>query len=133
MSDEERKRKNDEPLVTPKRKRKEAKEDALLEKAIRCMETGISKIVTTKHDSDKIFAEFIASELRSIEDNQVKRMLKWKIQNVLYGSDFNTPLSWCPPNTFNYPYQRAPSFSSPTSSIRSQDLTDGESSNVHVL
>ena len=127
MSDEERKRKNDEPLVTPKTKRKEAKEDALLEKSIGCMETGISKIVTTKHDSEEIFAQFVASELRSIEDNQVKRM---KIQNALYGADFNTPLSWCPPHTFNYPYQRAPSFSSPKSSIRSQDLTDGESSNV---
>ena len=58
-------------------------------------------------DDDDMFAQFVASELRSIEDTKLKRLTKWKIQSVLFGAlnSFSTvpqPLTasavpWDPP------------------------------------
>ena len=52
--------------------RREAQEDILLQKAVSCMETATRRNVKEKDDDD-IFAQFIASELRSIEDTIVRR------------------------------------------------------------
>ena len=41
-------------------------------------------------DEDEIFAQFIASELRSIEDNKLKHSIKLKIPSLLYGAEHLT-------------------------------------------
>ena len=50
---------------TKKRKR-EAQEDLLLEKAISCLEKGRND--SKDRDTDQVFADFIASELQEIKD-----------------------------------------------------------------
>ena len=43
-----------------------------------------------KSDDDDIFAQYIATELRSIEDTHVKRTVKWKIQSLIFSAHSST-------------------------------------------
>lgn len=110
---------------TKKRKR-EAQEDLLLEKAISCLEKGRND--SKDRDTDQVFADFIASELQEIKDSRVKRMTKWKIQNVLYeGLNFGTTGPWPPFNQYSSPYQCG---ASPSSSVQAFSPPFIPSSNI---
>lgn len=39
---------------------------------------------TSDEDENDIFGKYIASELRSIKENKVRRWIKWSLQNLLY-------------------------------------------------
>ena len=85
--------------LTP-RKRIEAKENELLQVAIECLkEEGTKK---GSEDADELFGKFVASELRTISDEHIKRQAKWKIQFALFEvHDFlhhNQPPPW--PNAY---------------------------------
>ena len=75
--------------ATFKRKKREAQEDVLLQKAIRCMEKSTSNNDEDKdkhkEDDDEIFGRYVATELRSM-DISVKRLTKWKIQSIIFGA-----------------------------------------------
>ena len=40
--------------------------------------------VKEEEDDDHVFGRFIASELRSIDNMDLKRLVKWKIQSTIY-------------------------------------------------
>ena len=42
------------------------------------------RMVEKVKDSDDIFAQYIASEMRAISDVQAKRLAKWKIHNAIF-------------------------------------------------
>ena len=68
-----------------KRQKKEMQEDVLLQKAIACMEkTG--KVHQQKRDDDDIFGDYIASEMRAIQNVEMKRWVKFKIQSLLFSA-----------------------------------------------
>ena len=76
----------------------------LLEKAITCLEKGRND--SKEKNIDQVFADFIASELQEIKDSRVKRMTKWKIQNVLNeGLNYGTTGTWPLFNQYSSPYQ----------------------------
>lgn len=98
-----------------------------MEKAILCLENGVKgKEIEKERDADEIFAQFVASELRSIKDPNVKRLAKWNIQSVLYESgnattSTSTPGSWYPaPFPYTSPNASMLSYSS---SIATQGYT----------
>ena len=68
-----------------KRKR-EAQEVELLQKGITCMEKEGQEESRVK-DVDEVFGQFVACELRAIEDDSEKRLIKFKIHSILYGID----------------------------------------------
>ena len=39
---------------------------------------------TSDEDENDIFGKYIASKLRSIKENKVRRWIKWSVQNLLY-------------------------------------------------
>ena len=68
-----------------KRQKKEMQEDMLLQKAIACMErTG--NVHQQKRDEDDIFGDYIASEMRAIQNIEIKRWVKFKIQSLLFSA-----------------------------------------------
>ena len=77
-----------EPKVTSKRKKRETQEDLLLQKALSCMEKAEKNTAKRSDDDDDIFAQYniIASELRSIENPQAKRLIKWRIQSLIFSA-----------------------------------------------
>lgn len=75
------KRKLEQPRVQ-KRKR-EAQEVELLQKAISCMEKE-GKEESRVKDVDEVFGQFVACELRAIEDDSEKCLKKFKIHYTLW-------------------------------------------------
>lgn len=80
------------------KKRREAKENLLLEKAIVCMEQ-VDKGRDKDSDDDDLFGQFIASEIQSIRDPYIKRQLKWDIQSAIHEAhnailSRQSPASW---------------------------------------
>ena len=69
-----------------KRQRQIAKEDELLKKAITCMENASNANKASSRDADAVFGEYVASELRSIKNEHTKRVLKFRIQSMLFSS-----------------------------------------------
>ena len=73
-------------LGTPKSKRmklaREKEENKLLEEAIGVMKYAVRH--DSMRDSDAIFGEFVATELRDISDINMKRHVKFRIQTVLH-------------------------------------------------
>ena len=65
-----------------KRQKREKEEDSLLQKAMQCMEAATS--TKSSIDADKLFGDYIASELKAIEDEKVKRLLKHQIQSLIF-------------------------------------------------
>ena len=59
-----------------KRKKQADQEDLLLQKALLCMERAEEGRQGKLDDDDEIFARFIATEIRSIKDHHVKRIVK---------------------------------------------------------
>ena len=70
------------------KRQKREKEDCLLQKAVQCMEAATSNNST---DADKIFGDYIASELRAIEDQKAKRFLKHQIQSLIFSASNDYP------------------------------------------
>ena len=70
-----------------KKKKKEAQEDILLQKAIQCMERS-----DNKEDEDDIFGRYVASELRSIDNIHTKRLAKWQIQSIIFNVHSGTAI-----------------------------------------
>lgn len=100
--------------------KKENPEDILLKKAIQCMERNTDNALQ-KNDADDVFGQYIATELKGVQDINQKRIIKHRIQSVL--------LTALVPGTsdphFSYPNSSLPwqapfhSFSSPGKSWRS--------------
>ena len=63
-----------------KRQKEKQQEDTVLMKALECMERSGE----TKRDSDDIFGEYVANELKAINDDQKKRFIKFQIQSLLF-------------------------------------------------
>ena len=70
------------PKQTPTSKRLK-EEDTVLKKAISWLEKNENRS-EQKKDSDDKFGEYIAAELRSINDETYKRFIKFRIQSLLY-------------------------------------------------
>ena len=68
------------------KRRKEEQEDVVMQRAILCMEKAGGSIASKTADDDDIFAQYIATEIRSIDDAQVKRLLKWRIQSLIFNA-----------------------------------------------
>lgn len=68
-----------------KRQKKETQEDVLLQKAIACMENA-GGIDRHRRDNDDIFGEYVATEIRSIQDSKVKCWVKFQIQPLLFSA-----------------------------------------------
>ena len=111
------------------KRQKEKKEDILLKKAIECMEKSMSEgTKLQKKDPDEVFGEYVATELKNVTDMKQKRIIKYKIQSVLFTALTPTPSFEPSNNYFNFPPQAAgwPDSRSPTpdwSSYNSQYLT----------
>ena len=69
-----------EPKSVTKRRKKELDKDMILHKALSCMEKD------PKKDEDDIFGQYVATELRSIKNQQIKRFTKWRIQSLIYSA-----------------------------------------------
>ena len=67
-----------EKVQMTKKQKREAKENMLLERALTVMSTPSTQSQEAE-DDDMLFCRFIASELQSIIDAKLKRMVKWKI------------------------------------------------------
>ena len=39
-----------------------------------------------EHDDDAVFGHYIATEIRAIDNNQLKGLVKWKIQSIIYSA-----------------------------------------------
>ena len=64
---------------------KQNPEDVLLMKAIECIEkTTANDNRNQKNDPDDIFGEYIATELKSIQDMNQKRAIKFRMQSLLF-------------------------------------------------
>ena len=37
-------------------------------------------------DDDAVFGHYIATEIRAIDNNQLKGLVKWKIQSIIYSA-----------------------------------------------
>ena len=77
--------------------KKESKEDILLTKAMECIErsAGANKN-TSKRDADDIFGEYVATELRSIKNEETKRHVKFRIQSLFFSSLSSHPITTFP-------------------------------------
>ena len=93
--------------TTSKRQKREAQEGLLLEKAISVMEKASNKSSEppVQRDSDDIFGEFVTSELRTIEDTEIKRQVKFQIQSLLFSAQSNSNVTH-QPATFSLPLQQ---------------------------
>ena len=67
------------------KRRKGLQEEVLLEKVLSVMEKN-GESSERKMDADEIFAQYVASELRCIEDPHIKRVTKWKIQSIIFNA-----------------------------------------------
>ena len=83
------------------KKKKDASEIILLEKVVDVMEAAGRRAIPKSRDSDDIFGEYVAEELRGIQDVQLKKRIKYQIQSLLYSAQMPTmPSPGCFP-----PYQ----------------------------
>ena len=74
-----------------KRQKRENQEQALLQKAITCMETASASTSSTVRDADTVFGEYIASELRALQNTEMKRWLKHRIQSLIFSTTSTFP------------------------------------------
>lgn len=65
--------------------KRQKREEALMNKAIACMEKTSDR-VQQKRDEDDIFGEYVASEMRAIQNVQMKRWVKFKIQSLFFSA-----------------------------------------------
>ena len=85
-----------------KRKKRVEQEETLLQKAINCMD---------------IFGQYIAAELRSIENIHVKRYTKWQIQSLMFNAHSGFPTQPGPSSHSGFPTQPGPSWQQPGRSV----------------
>lgn len=91
------------------KKKKEAQENDLLEQAIICLKKDNEKgeLSSKKaEDDDDQFGKFAACELRTLQDQHIKRQAKWKIQSALHEAqcvnyDRQSPMPWPNATTFD--------------------------------
>ena len=69
-------------MSVAKKRKRDAEESILLDKAISVMTS--MPAVSLKEDEDLVFGHFVANELRSIGNTDLKRLVKWKIQSTIY-------------------------------------------------
>lgn len=91
------KRPLEKKLGSAKRRKEDQAEDILIKKAIDYLDKPID---SQGKDADDIFGQFVTSELRSIKDDQQKRIIKFKIQSLLYTSLVSQP-AMSPPMIYN--------------------------------
>ena len=84
-----------------KRKKRELK-DLILERAISCMEKAEHNVPKST-DSDDVFGQYVASELKSMENPQMKRITKWKIQSLIFYA--HTDYTMTSPPQWQHPQQ----------------------------
>ena len=72
-----------ESMSAAKKRIHDAEESLLLNKALSVM-TSVPAVSVQEEDDDHVFGRFIASELRSIGNLDLKRLVKWKIQSTIY-------------------------------------------------
>ena len=73
-----------------KRKKEEMEENAMLKSAFNYLESIKRTKGAFAEDSDHQFGMYIASELRSIEDEHIKKIIKHKMQCILYEMQLDT-------------------------------------------
>ena len=71
-------------MSTAKKRKRDAEESLLLNKALSVMASVPAVSAVKEEDDDHVFGHFIASELRSIDNMDLKRLVKWKIQSAIY-------------------------------------------------
>lgn len=81
-----------------KRQKRELQEDVLLQKAVACMERATGGTQSGK-DSDDTFGEYVAAELRSVPNEEMKRVLKFRIQSLLFSALSGTCNLYPPPGS----------------------------------
>ena len=89
-----------------KRKKCELHEDLVLERAISCMEKAEHNVPKST-DGDDVFGQYVASELKSIDNPYVKRITKWKIQSLIFHAHFEYAMT--SPPQWQHPQQLMPS------------------------
>lgn len=72
-----------------KKQKRDVQEDLLLEKAICVMEaaaTNNTQLVSndTRKNADDLFGEYIASELKTVSNEALKRDIKYHIQSIIH-------------------------------------------------
>ena len=65
-------------------RKRDAEESLLLNKASSVMASVPAVSAVKEEDDDHVFGRFIASELRSIDNMDLKRLVKWIIQSTIY-------------------------------------------------
>ena len=65
-------------------RKRDAEESLLLNKGSSVMASVPAVSAVKEEDDDHIFGRFIASELRSIDNMDLKRLVKWIIQSTIY-------------------------------------------------
>ena len=89
-----------------KRKKRELQEDFILERAISCMEKAEHNVPKST-DGDDVFGQYVASELKSMDNPQIKRITKWKIQSLIFYA--HSDYTMTPPPPWQHPQQLMPS------------------------
>lgn len=83
----------------PNKRQKEQQEDALLTKAMGLIErsAATAEAKNSERDADDIFGEYIAMELKSIKNEEMKRLVKFRIQSLLFSTLSSHPMTAIPP------------------------------------
>ena len=76
------------PTGNRNRKSKRGEEDNVLKNALAIMEQTSANLQKKRpveaEDSDFIFAKYIATEIKDIENEKIKKLVKNKIQNIIF-------------------------------------------------
>ena len=67
-----------------KKQKVEAEEIALLKQTVSALEKVGSRATKNDSTADDLFGQYIASELKGVNDEYIKRLMKHKIQNVIF-------------------------------------------------
>ena len=70
-------------MSAAKKRKHDAEESLLLNKALSVM-TSVPAVSVQEEDDDHVFGRFIASELHSIGNLDLKQLINWKIQSTIY-------------------------------------------------
>ena len=90
-----------------KRKKRESQEDLILQRAVSCMERAEKNITKGNgNDGDDVFGQYVAFELKSMDNPHIKRVTKWKIQSLIYHTHSECALQPYPP--WQHPEQPLP-------------------------
>ncbi|XP_061164940.1 uncharacterized protein LOC133173887 [Saccostrea echinata] len=92
-NDEDDEKNDDKELETPtKRKKKRNLPEEVMERAVSAL-SSIQERKTDVEDEDSVFAKLIANELRKIKDLRKKSLLKIKIQQLIFDTQFSNVTS----------------------------------------